>query len=120
MNRYTKLLAVVGMALVLAACQDPAPRLDFVGTSQVDGVERELSLTLERHEDRLTGEYFVAEARGTFNGIVLQSAVEAELTPSSTCTYSFAGTLSEATLTGSFEPTGCLGGQAGTWALELR
>ena len=48
------------------------------------------------------------------------TTVTAELTPGAACTYTFEGTLIETKLTGEFEPTRCLGGESGAWALDLR
>lgn len=111
---------ILALALLLAACQEPAPSYTYAGISLTDGVERDLTLTFERRGDRLTGEYVVDAARGSFIGTAADTTVTAELTPSPACTYRFEGALTETTLTGEFAPTACPGGTGGIWTLELR
>src|SRR5690606_18481856 len=111
---------LLGLVLLLAACQDPAPQLSFTGTSTIDGVDHDLQLEVERLGERLIGAYTVGVSGGSFNGTVLGSTVTAELKPSSECTYSFSGTLAESSLDGSFAPSDCPGGQTGTWSLVRR
>lgn len=111
--------ALLVLAVLLAACQPATPQLTYFGVSSVDGVDYGLALTISRRGDRLLGEYFVDAVRGTFAGVVGQE-LAGELTPSPSCTYSFSGVLTETTLTGTFEPSGCVGGKPGVWDLALR
>lgn len=120
MKRAAVGIPILALTLVLAACQDPAPRFAYAGISLTGGVEHDLTLTLERRGDRLTGDYSVDAARGAFRGTVSGTVITAELTPSPTCTYRFEGTLSDTTLTGAFEPAECPGGESGTWTVELQ
>ena len=109
------------LAVTLAACQTAGPpQLRYEGVSVMDGVEHPLTLSVSRRGDRLVGDYYVAAAKGSFDGVVAGTAVTAELKPGPSCTYAFAGTLTATTLTGAFEPAACPGGQTGTWELELR
>lgn len=120
MKRSFVTCLLAGLVLVLAACQDPAPRLTFEGVSTSAGVESPLGLSIERHGDRLSGEYTVGAASGSFAGNVVGTAVTAELEPSETCVYSFTGSLSDTSLQGEFAPSDCPGGQTGTWTLTRR
>lgn len=120
MKRTRTVLTLVGLALLLAACQDPAPGFTFKGTTTAAGVEQPLTLDYEQRGHRLTGAYHVRAVTGTFRGTLVDSIVAAELQPAPDCIYSFEGTLEGTTLTGAYEPTDCVGGQAGTWALELQ
>jgi len=119
-KHYIRIGLLAALTVVLAACQDPAPSLTFEGTSTIAGNEHSLALAVERHGDRLSGEYMVEGASGSFNGSVDGTAVIAELLPSATCSYSFAGTLTDSSLQGSFEPSDCPGGQLGTWSLARK
>src|SRR5690606_31826619 len=98
-------------------CQSPAPTTSFSGTSTFEGVTYDLTLEFQRLGDRLMGEYHVDDVGGGFEGTVNGTAVTAELTPSSTCTYAFEGTLTETNLDGTFQPSDCPGGQTGVWEL---
>lgn len=118
MKRAVITMTIVSLGLVLAACQEPAPRHTYAGVSLAGGVEYDLTLTFERRGDRLTGEYTVDAAHGAFRGALDGATITADLTPSPTCTYGFEGVLTDPTLTGEFEPTACPGGEGGTWVLE--
>lgn len=118
MKRPTAFLTLVVLALLLAACQDPAPTSVFEGTTTTAGIEQPLSLRYDQHGDRLVGAYQVRAATGVFRGVLNGITVTADLTPSPSCTYTFEGTLAGSTLTGAFEPTACAGGESGTWTLE--
>lgn len=120
MTRTTSILVLIGLALFLAACQEPLPAFTYEGTSTIEGVDHPLILVYEQRGDVLSGEYQVGVVKGTFHGSLDGNAVAADLTPGVACTYSFEGTLSGIALIGEFEPTGCEGGQGGTWTLELR
>ena len=91
--------------------------MSFSGTSTFEGVTYDLTLELQRLGDRVVGEYQVDAVGGGFEGTVNGAAVTAELTPSSTCTYAFEGTLTETNLDGTFQPSDCPGGQTGVWEL---
>lgn len=119
-NRPLLLAVLLGLTLLLAACQDPPPTFAFEGTTTAEGIVQPLTLTVQRRGERLAGEYQVRAAKGRFNGQVAGESVTAELTPAPDCTYAFEGTLTSTALAGAFEPRACPGGQAGTWALELR
>jgi len=120
LRSQTLKITLAALVLVLAACQQGAPRLEFEGVSLIDGTEYPLTLSVSRYGERLMGEYRVKAAKGTFQGTVTDTVITAELTPGPNCTYSFEGELTETTLTGTFEPTACPGGQTGTWDLALR
>jgi len=120
LRRSIPLIITLGLAFAITACQSPTPTLSFVGTSTFESVSYDLTLDLQRVGDRLVGEYYVETARGDFDGTVVGTAVVAELAPSSTCSYSFEGTLTQTRLNGTFEPADCPGGQTGTWELERR
>ena len=120
MNRTVPILTLIGLMLLLAACQTPAPNLTYEGTTTIGGVAQPLTLTYQQSGQLLTGEYRVRFAAGTFNGTLTGNTVTADLTPGPDCTYSFVGTFGATTLTGEFEPSECLGGENGAWALELR
>lgn len=117
MRRLQVLLIALGLTLVMTACQSPAPTLSFSGTSTVEGVTYDLALEVQHLGDRLVGEYQVDAVEGGFEGTVNAGTVTAELTPSSTCTYAFDGTLTETSLDGTFQPSDCPGGQTGVWEL---
>lgn len=118
MKRAIPILTLVLLTLLLAACQDPPPTFTYEGTTSAGGVEQPLTLTYEQRGDRLTGEYQIRAATGTFRGTLDGDTIAADLTPSPTCTYTFEGALEAPNLTGSFEPTDCPGGESGTWTLE--
>lgn len=113
-------ILLIAIALLLAACQEPPSTFTFEGATTAGGVEQPLTLTYEQRGNRLTGEYQIRAAKGAFRGTLDGNTVTAELTPSPTCTYAFEGALTDTTLTGNYEPISCIGGQAGTWALELK
>ncbi len=119
-KRTAAILTLIGIALLLAACQDPPPTFTFEGASTVGGVEQPLTLTYQQRGQRLTGEYRLRATKGAFHGTLAGNQVTAALTPSPDCTYAFEGDLTNTSLTGSFEPSDCPGGQIGTWALELQ
>lgn len=119
-KRTAPLLTLIGLALLLAACQVPPPTFTYQGTTTTAGAAQPLTLTFEQRGERLLGEYQVRAAKGTFRGTLEGDTVTADLAPSPNCTYTFEGTLGDAMLTGAFEPTACPGGEPGTWALDLQ
>ncbi len=118
--RPQPLVVLLGLTLLLAACQDPPPVLEYEGVTVTDGVEQPLTLAVQRRGDRLVGEYRIRAVAGAFRGQAAGEAVTADLIPAPDCAYTFEGTLTGTSLTGVFQPTACPGGKAGTWALELR
>lgn len=118
MKRVIPVLTLVLLTLLLAACQDPPPISTYEGTTSTGGIEQPLTLTYGQRGDRLTGEYLVRAAKGSFRGTQTGNDITADLSPSPTCTYTFEGTITDTTLTGEFHPTDCPGGEAGTWTLE--
>ena len=117
-KRTIPILIIVLLTLLLAACQDPPPTFTYEGITITGGVEQPLSLTYEQRGERLTGEYQIRAAKGTFRGAIDADTITDDLTPSPDCTYTLEGTITDTTLTGSFQPTDCPGGEAGTWTLE--
>jgi hypothetical protein len=120
LKRTAPTLTLIGLALLLAACQTPAPSLTYEGTTTIGGVAQPLTLTYQQNGQLLTGQYVVRAAAGSFDGTLTGDLITADLTPGPDCTYSFVGTLAATTLTGAFEPSACNGGDTGTWALERR
>lgn len=118
--RFIPALSLLCLTVVLAACQPAPPQLAYTGTSTIDSVDYDLELTFARYENRLTGEYLLDAVRGTFEGTTDGTALTAELSPSPDCLYAFTGTLTDAALTGTFEPTACAGGKPGAWDLTRR
>ncbi len=118
MKLPTLLPAIVGLSLLLAACQQPPPRLAFAGTTTTKGIEQPLLLQFEQRGERLYGEYTVRAAAGTFRGTLQDTTLTAELIPSRSCSYTFEGTVEDNQLTGSFVPADCPGGTPGTWSLQ--
>lgn len=117
-KRTAPFLTVIGLALLLAACQDPPPTFTYEGITITGGVEQPLTLTYEQRGDRLTGEYQIRAAKGAFRGAINANTITADLTPSPDCTYTLEATITGTTLTGTFQPSDCPGGEAGTWTLE--
>ena len=120
MKRTTQLLTLIGLALLLAACQDPPPTFTYQGTTTTAGAAQPLTLTFEHRGERLSGEYQIRAAKGTFRGTLEGDTVTADLTPSPNCTYTFEGTIEDTSLTGAYQPADCPGGEPGTWSLELQ
>lgn len=120
MKRTAPLLTLISLVLLLAACQPPPPTYTFEGITSSGGVEQPLTLAYEQRGDRLTGEYRVRAAKGVFRGTLSGTRVTADLMPSADCAYAFEGTLTDTSLSGEFQPTGCDGGESGTWDLKRR
>lgn len=120
MKRTTPIITIIALVLLLAACQDPLPNATYEGTTTIEGEDHPLTLTVQQHGERLTGDYYVLNAHGAFNGAVDGTIVTAELQPGADCTYDFEGNLTDTSLTGSFQPSKCAGGQSGFWTLELQ
>lgn len=121
MKRTRALPITAGLALLLAACTPtPAPALEYEGTSTTEGVTHDLRVSLNHGNGIIRGTYTVGVATGTLSGTIDDTTVLAILTPSSTCTYAFEGTLTPAAFSGTFTPEECPGGMGGTWDLTAR
>lgn len=121
MNRVTRVAAALLAVGLLAACTTPKPTREYQGFS-ITGGDAIMELTLTLQEPTLSGTvvgtYYAGVARGTLRGELDGIILTAELRPKSDCTYSFTGTLTDASLTGAFEPLDCEGGEPGTWDLN--
>lgn len=118
MRRAGLLLAV---AMVLTACSrvDTAAQV-WLGTTEASATGVTHTLRLEVHErgERLTGHYLVEAARGEFDGLVgAGGALAATLTAGPGCTFELEGVFVGDSLTATFAPLECPGGEAGTWSL---
>ena len=113
------LLPLLAVVLLLAACgrADP-PTETWTGFATSDGVERTVTLEVERRGGRLTGTYRVDAVPGDFRGEVDGGTLTADLRASDDCAYRLEGTLTETELDATYEPDACPGGTSGTWSLE--
>lgn len=105
---------------LLAACSSPVVHQTWEGTSQTGPVSQELSLELNVAGQRVWGEYQIGASAGSLTGTVEGDAFTATLTAGPDCGYSFEGSISDASLTGTFSPDACAGGSSGSWDLALR
>lgn len=78
-TRPALLVALVGLALLLAACQDPPPTFTFAGVTTTDGTEHPLTLTYQERGERLIGEYRVGAIPGRFTGTRTENTITADL-----------------------------------------
>ena len=109
------------VVLMLAACgrtDTPVDTETWSGVATSGGVERTVTLEVERRGDRLTGEYRVNDVPGTFEGELDGTALTAELRPSADCSYALTGTLSDSLLEATYEPLDCPDGSEGVWRLN--
>ena len=107
--------------LMLAACgrtDAPVDTETWSGVATSGGVERTVTLEVERRDDRLTGDYRVNDVPGTFEGELDGTSLAAELRPSGDCSYVLTGTLSDSALEATYEPLDCPGGSEGAWSLR--
>lgn len=114
-------LGIALLVAVLAACSRVEPAQVWLGTSEASDTGASRTLRLEVHERgvRLTGDYYVENARGDFDGQVEAGGVlTATLTAGPTCTFELQGTIAGTWLTASFVPLVCPGGETGVWSLE--
>lgn len=112
-------LAFVALAMiVVSACQQaPPPSATWSGVSVVDGQSFTVTLEVRNDQDRWEGNYWVDAVHGTFTGTLDGDTLEAELSPSATCTFWFTGMVSGDSLEGEFTPRDCPEGDGGTWSL---
>jgi hypothetical protein len=110
-------------AVLLSACapgQGPLAPHEWQGISQNSVRTESLRLVYTQYGDAILGFYFIGSATsptGKAEGKIGDGTITMLLSPSSRCTYSFAGTITETRLIGSFVPESCTGGLAGTWDL---
>lgn len=121
MRRTPVTLVALLLTVILAACATPTPVREYQGFS-VSGGDAIMEVTLTLNEPTaagiVRGTYYAGVARGSLRGELDGTTLTAVLEPKSDCTYSFTGTLTDASLTGAFEPLDCEGGEPGTWDLN--
>lgn len=116
--------ALLGMlaAIVLAGCgeQGPLAPYEWQGVGQTSARTNVVRLVYVRYGDSVMGSYYLdgratptGKAEGTIDGATLVM----DLSPSTSCNYSFVGTVTDTRLVGTFVPDPCPGGLAGEWHL---
>lgn len=119
MRKYTTVIIALS-CLLLAACSSPVVRQSWQGTSRSGSVSQALSLELNLSGQRAWGEYHVGVSAGSLRGTVEGDALTATLTAGPECVYSFEGSSTATSLTGTYTPDACAGGASGSWDLALR
>lgn len=121
MKRIPVATAALLVITLLAACAIPTPTREYRGFS-ITGGDAIMEVTLTLNEPTaagtVRGTYYAGVARGTLHGELDRTTLTAVLEPKSDCTFSFTGTLTDASLTGAFELLDCEGGEPGTWDLN--
>jgi hypothetical protein len=115
-------LVVVAAVGLVAGCGDwgPLAPYEWQGVGQTSSETYAVRLVYSLYGDSVIGSYHLrgsssptGKAEGHINGDV----IVLELSPSTTCMYSFVGTVSETRLTGTFVSETCATARSGTWDL---
>lgn len=119
-----QLRAVVMLAAVLslAGCgnQGPLAPYEWQGVGQTSSRTYVVRLVYTIYGTGVIGSYYLdgkATPTGKAEGHIDGDLIVLDLSPSTTCSYSFTGTLSETRLSGTYVPDPCPGAPAGTWDL---
>lgn len=121
-TRWGRLGIALVLVGVLASCgaEGPLAPYEWQGVGQTSARTYTVRLVYTVYSGGVLGSYYIdgrttptGKAEGTINGDIIQLA----LTPTTTCTFTFVGEISETRLTGTFVPDPCPTGVAGTWDL---
>jgi hypothetical protein len=117
---------LVGIAL-LVGCGDQGPLApyDWQGVGQTATRTYVVKLVYTMYGTSVLGSYYLdgkTSPSGKAEGHIHGDVIVLDLTPTTTCKFSFVGTISETRLVGTFVPDPCphLGALPGTWDLLRR
>ena len=117
--RITAVLAMVALVLGCGENGPVAPH-EWQGIGQTSSRTYVVRLVYTRYGSNVLGSYYLdgrTTPTGKAAGRIDGELIFLDLSPSTTCNYSFAGTITETRLTGTFVPDPCPAGIPGTWDL---
>jgi hypothetical protein len=118
-HRGVVLLAAIAL-LVGCGDQGPLAPYDWQGVGQTAYRTYVVKLVYTVYGSTVIGSYYIdgkTSPTGKAEGHIHGDVIVLDLTPSTTCKYTFVGTVSETRLMGAFVPDPCPypGGAGGTW-----
>ena len=113
-------IALVLLLLVGCGGQGPLAPHAWQGVTQTSTRTDVLRLVYTLYGDTVIGNYTIGSATsptGKAEGHIAGDTIVLTLSPTTTCSYSFTGTITATRLVGTYVPATCVGGIAGSWDL---
>lgn len=117
---YAWLVALASIAFAGCGDQGPLAPYEWQGVGQTSSRTYVVRLVYARYGDSVMGSYYFdgrSSPSGKVEGTIDGDTLVLTLSPSTSCTYAFVGTITETRLAGTFVPDPCPGGVSGEWDL---